>query len=337
MITIIRPAVNRWGESRFIWAAMFATNVAIGLVCAGCGGRSPTAPVQNAAPAVTVVFQGASTCTLQGAPCALQVVAQASDPDGDPLQYSWSGCANGTSAQATCTVQAVGAVTAAVVVSDGHGHTVSASAAGEGLAIPNAPPTVSVAFQSASTCTPQPAVPCVIDVIATATDPDGDPLTYRWSGCAAGTAPKAPCRIEGVGRVVASVDVTDGHGHNVSGSVSGEGLPDRPSSRLGVSARCFGPFRPGDYASPGCVVIVQEATDPTSTGVAAFADLRMFGGRAEHGLPECPACGAPPRTFGMDLHVPADMTPGIKTFPVWATDAQGRRGDATASIEILAR
>jgi hypothetical protein len=49
----------------------------------------------------------------------------------------------------------------------------------------------------------------------------------------------------------------------------------------------------------------------------------------------CPACGGPPITFDMDLYVPFSMTPGLKTFPVWVTDDQGRRADTTASIEIV--
>jgi hypothetical protein len=42
-------------------------------------------------------------------------------------------------------------------------------------------------------------------------------------------------------------------------------------------------------------------------------------------------------TFDIDLRIPADMAPGVKTFPVWATDADGRRADTTAAIEIVAR
>jgi hypothetical protein len=39
----------------------------------------------------------------------------------------------------------------------------------------------------------------------------------------------------------------------------------------------------------------------------------------------------------MDVDIPADMSPGVKTFPIWAIDVQGSRADATASIEIVSR
>jgi hypothetical protein len=99
----------------------------------------------------------------------------------------------------------------------------------------------------------------------------------------------------------------------------------------------LGPFRPGDYAPLGCFLFVQDATGPTSTNISAFADLRAFRGPAELTIPRCQACGGPPWTFDLDFQVPSDMTLGVKTVPIWATDAQQRRADTTASIEIVSR
>ena len=114
---------------------------ALVLAFAACE-RSPTSPAQNGTPAVTVAFQGASTCTPQPAtPCTLEVVAQATDPDGDPLRYGWSGCATGTSPRATCVVGRPGAVVALVEVNDDHGHAVTAYVSGEGT---NHPPGVQI-------------------------------------------------------------------------------------------------------------------------------------------------------------------------------------------------
>ena len=106
------------------------------------------------------------------------------------------------------------------------------------------------------------------------------------------------------------------------------------SSPLKATANCWGPFRPGAYVPLACVVLVTPATGPTSTNVQAFADLSMFGSvyGTKWGLIDCPACGSP--TFDMDVHIPDNMTPGPKTFPVWATDAQGRRADTTATFEV---
>jgi hypothetical protein len=106
---------------------------------------------------------------------------------------------------------------------------------------------------------------------------------------------------------------------------------------LTVSTRCLGPFRPGAYVPLACFVLVEDGAHPASTATRAFADLRMFGGLERSGIVMCPACGFPPRVFDLDLRVPADMPPGVKTFAVWATDAQGRRADTTASIEVVAR
>jgi hypothetical protein len=95
---------------------------------------------------VTVAFQGASTCAPQvGRPCTLDVVAQASDPDGDPVRYTWSGCASGTGDRAVCTVQRPGTVVASVEVSDDRGHVVRADLAGAGGGT-NRPPGVQIGY-----------------------------------------------------------------------------------------------------------------------------------------------------------------------------------------------
>ena len=115
-------------------------------------------------------------------------------------------------------------------------------------------------------------------------------------------------------------------------------IPTSPTpSQLSVSTRCFGPLRTGAYYGLACVAEVSETTPPRITTYGVQADLRIFGGPADVRFPQCPACGGAPVTFDIDLRIPADMAPGVKTFPVWATDADGRRADTTAAIEIVAR
>lgn len=85
---------------------------------------------------------------------------------------------------------------------------------------------VTVKFTGASSCMPHGSFLCALEVAATASDPDGDALTYAWSGCAAGTAATTVCTIKDPGTVAATVTVDDGHGHTVSASASGEGEPE---------------------------------------------------------------------------------------------------------------
>ena len=112
-------------------------------------------------------------------------------------------------------------------------------------------------------------------------------------------------------------------------------MPTSPTpapTRVIVSTRCFGPFQPGQYVPLACAVFVEDRSFRVS------ADLSIFGGKSDaSGFPACPACGGPPWTVDLDLRVPADMAPGVKTFAVWATDPEGHRADTTASIEIAAR
>jgi len=141
------------------------------LLAAACGGGPPSAPTQtdasqpsqvsNRAPGVTLAFQGGSSCVpippldgMPGRPCGLPVTAQASDPDGDGLTYRWTGCTDYgfPPNQSTCYVRQVGPVTATVEVNDGHGHTVTASVAGQGVEPPpnavNHPPTIGFGYFS---------------------------------------------------------------------------------------------------------------------------------------------------------------------------------------------
>ena len=99
-----------------------------------------------------------------------------------------------------------------------------------------------------------------------------------------------------------------------------------------MSARCVNPVHPGETASTACFVSVEGGV---SRPVSAAADLRSFGGSAEARLVPCPACGA--IEFDMEVRVPADMAPGPQAIAVWAIDANGRRGDATAVLQVAAR
>ena len=133
----------------------------------------------------------------------------------------------------------------------------------------------------------------------------------------------------------AAIAVLGSCGTGPSGNSQQTPLPASPgpgSTSLSVAAKCLGPFHPGEYAGLACVVFVQDAANNPTNGV--YADRSIFGGAAQSGVVKCPACGGPPWTFDLDLRIPPNMTPGVKTFAVWATYADGSRTETTASIEI---
>lgn len=143
-----------------------------GAVLSGAITAGENLVVYNEPPSVTV---STSDCHV---PCTATFTASASDPDGDPLTYEWSGCAAGqTGSTSTCLITAVGAVTATVLVTDNLGASASASAVAYGT---NAPPTVTLS--GPESCHPA----CTLAFVASGSDPEGDALTFTWGDCAAG-------------------------------------------------------------------------------------------------------------------------------------------------------
>jgi hypothetical protein len=94
---------------------------------------------------------------------------------------------------------------------------------------------LSVAFVGPSTCSPLPGRPCELTVAATATDPEGGPINYRWSGCAAGGAPQAQCLVDALGEVIASVEVSDAQGLSAKAEVHGTGTNQAPEFGIGYT------------------------------------------------------------------------------------------------------
>jgi len=154
--------------------------VLLAAVSAACGSH-PTAPAANAPPVVTIAFQGAATCApLPRKPCTVDLIAQATDPDGDPLHYAWSGCASGTSNRATCTIGRLATFDAVVLVNDDHGHTITVTATATGI---NHPPGVGIGY-----IVLLPTNSSTVDLLGNIADPD-EPLCgaeYCVSAAASG-------------------------------------------------------------------------------------------------------------------------------------------------------
>lgn len=108
------------------------------------------------------------------------VRATASDPDGDPLTYSWSasgGKVDGTDASARwdSTGTAPGTYTVTARVDDGRGGTASCSADINVSPKPNPPPTMSCSVDRSSVLVGE-----RVQVTATTNDQSNTPLTYTW-------------------------------------------------------------------------------------------------------------------------------------------------------------
>jgi len=105
-------------------------------------------------------------------------------------------------------------------------------------------------------CAPLPGKPCTIPVNVNATDPDGDLLSYVWSGCATGTSRQATCTVDRPGPVAATVDVSDGHGHTVRGTATGEGTNQPPHVDANCYPHPYGPY--GEFGYEECWFTVDD-------------------------------------------------------------------------------
>ena len=307
-----------------LWIGPFAVVAAAGCADSPATPSAPVVPVRNLAPTVTVVFQGPASCRPQaGQPCALEVVAQAVDPEADPLTYEWSGCASGTLARATCVVDRPGPVTASVIVSDGHDHRVSAATTGEGLPLENRPPSVAADFERTASCAPAPGQPCTLDLLAVATDPDGDPLVFEWSGCARGSSPRATCEVSRPGPAYAALRVSDDHGHVVSRELvgTGEGSNSPPGVQIGYVTAFSGSFE-----------LLGNVIDPDDGFLcgAQYCVAASGSGACGGGSLQC-SCLA-----GLEANVLRNGTSGMCTVTFTLKDKWGEIGTPTYSFAVTA-
>jgi outer membrane protein OmpA-like peptidoglycan-associated protein len=127
----------------------------------------------------TVTCQPGTVTIVEGESATLR--AQASDPNNDPLTYTWT-----VDGQAVPNDQpefvfgsagrTIGAHTVRVTVTDVDGMTASCEFTVTINRRPNRPPTVSLSIDR-----PEAIAGDTVTATAQATDPDGDPLTYSWT------------------------------------------------------------------------------------------------------------------------------------------------------------
>ena len=111
-------------EHRYTDDAVYTVNLEV-MDSAGIAGTAST--TVDIAPTRPPQVELSSTGTC-GSGCSVTFVADASDPEGEPLSYAWSGCASGSGPEATCGGASSGDLVATVTVGDSSGGTTSATA-----------------------------------------------------------------------------------------------------------------------------------------------------------------------------------------------------------------
>jgi hypothetical protein len=107
----------------------------------------------------------------------------------------------------------------------------------------NRPPRVSI--RGGGECHPTAALslygaaPCIAEFVADASDPDGDEVSYAWSGCASGDSRRVTCDVSTLSQYEVRVVVRDGRGGKDDATATARGVNSPPRVR---------------YASPGSLV-----------------------------------------------------------------------------------
>jgi outer membrane protein OmpA-like peptidoglycan-associated protein len=179
------------------------------------GGGTPPPPPPNRPPTASCSVDKSAIYAGSGDFAAVRV--SASDPDNDPLAYSWTtngGTVEGSGPEVRWNSSDAnpGTYTVKVRVSDGRGGTADCSADIRVEPRPNRPPTMSCSVDHNSVVIGE-----SVQVTATASDPDNDPLTYSWNssgGRVRGTGASVRFDTAGVtaGEYTISGRVDDGRG-----------------------------------------------------------------------------------------------------------------------------
>ena len=165
------------------------------------------------------------TSVYSGSTDAVAVHVNASDPDNDPLTYSYTatgGSVEGTGADARWNSSGLkeGTYTVNAKVDDGKGGTATCATDITVAPKPNTPPTISCATDRS------PILPGErTGITATASDADNDPLTYNYSttgGQVVGSGAKVQFDSTGLqpGSYTVKCSVSDGRGGNADASTN---------------------------------------------------------------------------------------------------------------------
>jgi outer membrane protein OmpA-like peptidoglycan-associated protein/opacity protein-like surface antigen len=149
-----------------------------GLVFRFEGNPAPPPPPPNHSPIASCSSD--KTMVYAGSGDFVVVRADASDPDSDPLTYDWKtdgGTVDGTGPEARWNSGGTnpGTYTIKVRVDDGRGGSAECSSSIRVELRPNRPPLMSCSADRNSV-----VIGDTVQITASASDPDNDPLTYAW-------------------------------------------------------------------------------------------------------------------------------------------------------------
>jgi hypothetical protein len=185
--------------------------------------------------------------------------------------------------------------------------------------------------------------PCTVTFRAEASDPDGDALSYRWSGCASGQAAEASCVIDQLHTVTASVEVTDGRGGRAQASKSAEGtnLPPVPGDFV-----CR--YRPGQNpGAPDCGAFEVCPPPIPTNGIGdcidgSFGGSDLEGDRLDcgpiiasgacHGPVYAYECGGVASAFSFEFRTGADE--GECVLEISVSDSWGATSSTTVRVPV---
>ena len=247
---------------------------------------NPPPPFDNEAPLIDFVAANPSTVAAGG---TVSLFSSAHDPNpGDTLTYAWSATA-GTFASTTerdttwTAPLSTGIQTLTLTVTDSRGLASSALLVVNVLPEGEGEAELSISFNSAPEVASIDAAPTQLvvgqptSVSVTASDPDGDNLSYAWSASCAGTwtdASTSAARFtpslapaEACNNCRLSVSVSDGRGGHNTGTVALCVISTPPINHLApVILRSY---RSSDTASPGQVLTYEVvASDPEGSALS---------------------------------------------------------------------
>jgi glycerophosphoryl diester phosphodiesterase len=268
-----------------------------------CGSSSTISSPTNHAP---VADAGAPTCT--GLDCSFSA-ANSTDPDGDPLTYSWDfgdGSAPDTSAAPTHTYADGAPRMVTLTVTDSHGLTGTATVTVDPAATASAvnhPPT---AVAGSARCD---ALTCSFDAAGSG-DQDGDSLSYTWDfgdGSPSGTGVAPSHTYAGAGTRTVTLIVDDGHGATATDTLqvtTTEPAPNQAPIAHATTPTCTGLT---------CSISAAGSSDPEGGQLSYDWDF----GDGVHGHGQAVS------------HTYAAATPEVVTLTV--TDPSGAVGTATVT------